>query len=79
VSRFERLKTPHKVFLDNYGDEYNPVATLRSPSALCHVVLDGDSYTAFLNTDESGFVPTPYIFPELHAVLRDLPVQPAGA
>jgi hypothetical protein len=76
--KFERLKTPHKAFIDNYGTEYNPVMTLRNSTAMCHVVLEDDSYVAYLNADESGFVPTPYIFPELHEALRDLPIPSSG-
>jgi hypothetical protein len=64
---------PHAKFVDIYGNEHVPVATLKDKSKLCHVVQEGGCYIAFLEVDDYEFVETSYIFSELHAVLAKLP------
>lgn len=65
---------PHKKFEDASGIEWEPVATLKDKDeGLLHVVADDGCYVAYLYTEASGFVPTHYIFSELHELLTTLP------
>lgn len=72
MTKFKEVK-PHKKFISATGEELEPVATLKgNGAAICHVVIDGECYVPYLYTEESGFVETHYIFPELHAALKRL-------
>jgi hypothetical protein len=75
---FSEVK-PHAKFVDIYGQEHVPVATLKDKNKICHVVQEDDCYVAFLSADtQYEFVETNYIFPELHAVLAKLPTPKEG-
>ena len=71
---FDQVKT-HAKFIDSFGEERIPVATLknRKNAKICHIAVDTDCYVVYLPYDELGFVPSPYIFPEAHRVLAGLP------
>jgi hypothetical protein len=70
---FTKVKTS-KRFKDSHGDEYEPVATLVNNHTTCQVAIVDDCYVAFLHDDAfEGFIPTAYLFPELHEILISLP------
>lgn len=71
---FKQVKT-RKKFVALTGQEYIPVATLidSDDDRTCHVARYEDCYVCFLDVDDSGFVPTVYLFPELCKVLATLP------
>jgi len=70
---FKAVRT-HKKFEDAHGIEWEPVATMKNSSdGLCHVVLEDGCYVAYLYNEATGFVPTLYIFSELHELLKTLP------
>ena len=66
---------PYKKFEDTHGIEWEPVATLKDGNdGLLHVVRDDGCYVAYLySVAIDGFVPTHYIFSELHELLKTLP------
>ena len=68
-----RQTKPHKKFTTHSGLEYEPVATLKNDHEVYHVVIEQGCYVCFLYTEETGFVSTHLIFPELHKVLASLP------
>lgn len=68
-----KVVRPHKKFEDAHGIEWEPVATLKDGDGLCHVVIDDNCYVAYLYSEATGFVPTHYIFSELHELLKTLP------
>ena len=64
---------PHKKFEDSNGIERIPVATLKDQDSVCHVVVDDGCYVVYLYSEETGFIPTHYLFSEVHSVLKTLP------
>jgi hypothetical protein len=69
-----KSKKPAKKFVDGRGTEWTPIATLKDEhNGVCHVVIDDGCYVAYLYNEASGFVPTHYIFPELHKELSEMP------
>lgn len=72
-SLYNKVK-PHKKFVAYSDVEYEPVATLTDKhGGIVHIVVDDNCYVCFLYTEETGFVPTFYLFPELHEALANLP------
>ena len=73
---FKPVKT-HKKFTDIHGDEHIPVITLQERGVrtkTCHIVIDEDCYVVYIEAEGViGFVPTHYLFPEVHAALATLP------
>ena len=64
----------HKKFLDYHDVEREPVVTLADRhGGVCHIAVDDGCYIAYLLTEDLGFVPTHYIFAELHTALSELP------
>jgi hypothetical protein len=64
----------HTRFLSSHGLELTPIASLQEgQNGLCHIVLDDGCYAAYLFNEWTGFVPTEYIFAELHEALARLP------
>lgn len=69
-----KVVKPHKKFEAATGVEWEPVATLKdSNGGILHVVVDDGCYVPYLYSEASGFVPTHYIFSELHELLTTLP------
>jgi hypothetical protein len=72
---FEPLETPHKRAVDLSGAVFTPVATLEHSEngAFCHVAVDDDCYVVYISGPDGDFASTPYLFPEVVAVLAKLP------
>ena len=62
--------------MDFHGVERVPVATLRDrhTHGVCHIVVDDNCYVAYLDSDELGFLPTHFLFAELHKAITTLPL-----
>lgn len=66
---------PAKKFLTGNGVEMTPLATLideKDDLRVLHLVVEDDCYVAYLYNEATGFVPTCYIFSELHKLLSAL-------
>jgi hypothetical protein len=71
---YKLLSKPHKRFATAHGIEYTPVATLTDKfGGVVHIIIDDGCYMCYLYTEETGFTPTFYLFPELHEALASLP------
>jgi hypothetical protein len=68
----EQVK-PAKKFITGGGVEMIPLATLvDGDDNVLHLVVEDGCYVAYLYNEATGFVPTPYIFSELFALLGHL-------
>ena len=64
---------PFKKFVTGSGVELVPLATLVDETDnVVHLVVEDGCYVAYLYNEATGFVPTPYIFSELHTLLCKL-------
>lgn len=64
-----------KKFITGNGVEMAPLATLvdeNDDDNIVHLVVEDSCYVAYLYNEATGFVPTPYIFSELFALLMRL-------
>lgn len=65
--------TTHEKFERPGGVELKPVLSMVEDGMLCHIVVDDGCYVAYLEIEDTGYVPVTYIFSELHDALCSLP------
>lgn len=72
---FQRVIPSHKRFVTSSGEEITPIATLvdRKTAKKCYIALAEECYIVYIHAPGLGYVPTPYLFSEVHEVLADLP------